>query len=101
MKDYSNLVDALEDLKVRGYSNDFNLKPYCLECLSMNLRLYPEDFEIVEIYRFEGDSTPDDNSILYAIESKNQIKGVLVDAYGPYADSLSTEMVSKLKLHRR
>lgn len=96
MKFYDNLVEALQDLKLRGYNNDFNLKSKCLECKKLGLELYPEDFEIIETYRFEGDSTPDDNSILYTIESKDGLKGVLIDAYGTYAEAMSPEMVMKL-----
>lgn len=97
MKNYNNLVDALRDLKLRGYVNDFNLKPECLECKTLELELHPENFEITETYRFEGDSSPDDNSILYAIESSDGIKGVLVDAYGTYAEAMSPEMAMKLR----
>ncbi len=97
MKHFSNLVEPLNDLKSRGYKNDFNLKPHCLECTTLQLQLHPEKFEVKEIYRFEGDSTPDDNSILYAIESKDGIKGVLVDAYGAYAEAISPEMAMKLR----
>lgn len=97
MKDYNNLVDALQDLKARGYTNDFNLKSQCLECSALNLQLQPEDFKINEMYRFEGDSTPDDNSVLYALESIDGIKGVLVDAYGTYAEAISPEMAMKLR----
>jgi hypothetical protein len=97
MKDYNNLVDALQDLSARGFTNDFNLKSNCLECKKLELELHPEDFEITDIYRFEGDSSPDDHSVLYAIESKDGIKGVLVDAYGTYAEAMSPEMAMKLK----
>lgn len=96
MKDYSNLIEALNDLRSRGYVNDFNLKPTCIECATLQLQLHPEDFEVREVYRFEGDSTPDDNSVLYAIESMSGVKGVLVDAYGTYAESLNLEMATKL-----
>lgn len=96
MRDYQNLVEALNDLKTRGYENDFNIKPFCLECTSLQLQLHPEDFEIKEVYRFEGMSNPSDNSVLYAIESKKGIKGVLVDAYGAYAEALTSEMANKL-----
>ena len=97
MKDYTNLVDALQDLQARGYINDFNLKPHCVECVALRLQIHPEDFEINEMYRFEGDSSPDDNSVLYAIESRDGIKGVLVDAYGTYAEAVSPEMANKLR----
>lgn len=57
MKDYNNLVDALQDLSSRGFTNDFNLKSNCLECKKLELEIHPEDFEITEMYRFEGDSS--------------------------------------------
>ena len=41
---------------------------------------------ITAVYRFEGMSDPDDNVVLYAIESNTGVKGLLVDAYGAYAD---------------
>ncbi len=96
MRDYQNMVEALNDLKKRGFENDFNLKPFCLECASLQLQLHPEEFEIKEVYRFEGMSDPSDNSVLYAIESNQGIKGVLVDAYGMYAEALTSEMAGKL-----
>lgn len=96
MKTYDNLVTALNDLRERGYKNNFDIKSKCVKCSDLNLELNPEDFEIEETYRFEGDSSPDDNSILYAIKSKDGVKGVVVDAYGPYADSMSPELAQKL-----
>lgn len=97
MNNYSNLIEALGDLKSRGFNNDFNLKPNCLECITLQLKLHPEEFEVKEVYRFEGDSTPDYNTVLYAIESKKGVKGVLIDAYSAYAESISLEMANKLK----
>jgi hypothetical protein len=55
---------------------------------------------IDKFYRFEGDSNPDDNAIIFAISSKDGWKGTLLDAYGVYADSLSNEMIEKLKISR-
>lgn len=97
MKHYQTLVEALEDLKTRGYVNDFNLQSTCVECSDLDLRLHPQDFEIREVYRFEGMSNPDDNSVVYAIESNTGVKGVLVDAYGVYSEALSPEMIARLR----
>ena len=98
MRDYETMVQALNDLFKRGYVNDFNLKPYCLECKSLQLELHPEDFNVNEVYRFEGISDPGDNSVVYAIESKDGLKGVLVDAYGAYSEAINPELAAKLKL---
>jgi hypothetical protein len=98
MKSYSTLSEALNDLKTRGYKEDFNLQPTCLECTTLNLQLHPEDFKVDEFYRFEGMSNPDDSSIVFAISSKGGLKGVLVDAYGLYAENLTEPMIRKLSV---
>jgi hypothetical protein len=100
MNTYTTVTDTLDSLKREGYVLDFNLKPECLECISPNIKLYPNDFVIDKFYRFEGASNPDDNAIVYAISSKDGFKGTLVDAYGVYADSLNTAMIEKLKIRR-
>ena len=100
MKTYTTVTDALNGLKEEGYVLDFNLKPDCVECKGPNIQLYPADFVIDKFYRFEGASNPDDSAIVYAISSKVGLKGTMVDAYGVYADSLTTKMISKLKIMR-
>ena len=100
MKNYRTLSDATNDLKKRGYNVDLNLKASCIECPSRHLQFYPEDFTIDEFYRFEGMSNPSDNSIVFAISSKAGIKGVLIDAYGVYSESLNDAMIRKLKIQR-
>ena len=97
MKNYDTLSEAINDLQLRGYTYDFNLMPDCLECASLELEIHPEGFKVDEQYRCEGMISTDDNSILYAISSKNGIKGILVDAYGVYAENISEEMRKKLR----
>ncbi|ADR22051.1 phosphoribosylpyrophosphate synthetase [Marivirga tractuosa DSM 4126] len=98
---YDTLSEATNALRKEGYTEDFNLKPECLECLTSKLQLHPEDFEVDAFYRFEGMSNPDDNSIVFAISGKNGMKGVLVDAYGLYSSSLNEAMVQRLKMTDR
>lgn len=97
MPAYYSLVDALNDLKKRGYTTDFNLAFDKVKCAKTGVCLSPAEFEITEHYRFEGMSNPDDNSVIYAIEAKDgSMKGVLISAYGVYSDSLSNDMIQKL-----
>ncbi|MDV7139225.1 phosphoribosylpyrophosphate synthetase [Maribacter sp. TH_r10] len=97
MKNYDTLSEAITGLQADGYVYDFNLKSHCLECATLKLELNPEDFEVDGMFRFEGMSSTDDNSVLYAISSKNGIKGLLVDAYGVYAENISEAMRKKLR----
>lgn len=98
MKSYDTLSEALNDLAVRGYTYDFNIECDCIVCRQIDLKLYPNDFEITEYYRFEGESDPDDSEIVYAITSKDGLKGTLVNGYGIYSDDISDELLSKLKI---
>lgn len=98
MNVYDSLADAIKALQQRGYVQDFNLHPEWIECPSRKLRLAPEEFHVDEIHRFEGMTNPDDSTILFAISSATGMKGLLVDAYGVYADALSPVMISKLKV---
>ncbi len=100
MKEYDNLLDALSDLKSRGYTTDFNIAFDSIACSQSGKALSPAQFEIVEHHRFEGDTDPDNSSVLYVIQSKEgSMKGVLVNAYGVYSDAMSDEMIQKLKMH--
>ena|SRR5215207_6802848 len=100
MNTYSTVSGTLNALKEEGYVLDFNLKPDCIECKSHDFQLYPDDFVIDKFYRFEGASNPDDSAIVYAISSRDGQRGTLVDAYGVYADSVTTKMMEKLKIRR-
>ena len=98
MQNYDSLIQAIDDLKKRGYVEDFEIKPDGLQCNRLDLWLTPEDFIIEEFYRFEGDSNPDDSSIIYAISSKEGVKGTIADAYGAYAENINTRLAEKLQI---
>ena len=97
---YDTLVDALKDLKDRGFTTDFNLAFDAIECRQTGVCLRPDAFEIVEHYRFEGETNPSDSSIIYGIQSiDGNMKGVLVSAYGVYSEAANDEMIRKLAVH--
>lgn len=100
MRTYDTLVDALNDLKKRGYTTDFNLAFDQLKCSSTGVCLAPSQFEITDFYRFEGMTNPDDSSIVYLVEAiDGSLKGTFVSAYGVYSDPVSDDMLQKLKVH--
>lgn len=97
MQSYDTLTEALDGLRKQGFTQDYNLKEDHLKCQQEDIELHPADFDIVNVYRFEGMTDPGDEAVLYAIESKTGNRGVLVDAYGAYADAISPEMAEKLR----
>lgn len=98
MTTYTTLSEAINDLAKRGYTENFNIESDCIICAENRIRLRPDEFEIDEVYRFQEMSDLDNESILYAISSPvNNIKGLLVNAYGTYSDTSTTELVRKLE----
>jgi len=95
---YDTVTQAITDLQQRGYTADFNIADDHLHCPGLDLQLYPQHFQVREFYRFEGDTDPGDESVIYAIESDQGVKGVLVSAYGAYSEPLSDELMQKLNM---
>ncbi|WP_223709345.1 phosphoribosylpyrophosphate synthetase [Niabella beijingensis] len=100
---YDTLSEAVDDLIRRGYTEDFLAmeEKDCLYCNRNSLELSPEDFEIDEIYRFEGMTDPADESIVFAISSqKHNIKGTVINSFGADFGYRSSKLVERLKQHR-
>jgi hypothetical protein len=84
--DMKTLASCLNKLVLDGYTENFKVTESGLKALSNEEVFKPEEVHVVNFFRFEGESDPADNSILYAIETSSGLKGTLNDAYGPYSD---------------
>jgi hypothetical protein len=84
-----SLVSVENKLTKDGYVHDFQVTDGRLHTLDPNLtKSYAADeVTIVDFYRFEGESDPDDMAILYAIEANDGVKGTISAAYGTYGDA--------------
>lgn len=84
-----NLSACLNKMKEEGYREDFKVtaKGLTLFDTEKQHKVYtPHQVRIVNFYRFEGESDPGDNMILYVMETDDGVKGTLADGYGAYAD---------------
>jgi hypothetical protein len=76
---------VLEKLRIKKHDNEFRMTPEGFG--TGNGKFYtPDQLKIIKTYRFEGDSDPSDNSIIYLIEADNGLIGYSMDAYGAYSD---------------
>lgn len=101
-ENYGTLSETVNSLVQAGYTLDFNIHQECLIYHHNNTVLSPDEFQIDMVYRFEGATNPDDESIVYAISSaKHGVKGILVNGYGISADEASSKLVEKLQTHQQ
>ncbi len=102
MTNYDTVSTALNSLKERGFNKDFNIAFDKIICSDTDECLNPHEFEITEVYRFEGESNPSDEAVVYVFESLDgKMKGPILNAYGVYADAISDDMIKKLTMHHK
>ena len=96
-EDMKTLASCINKLVLEGYEEDFKIEKKGLCAVHTNKCYQPEEVHIVNFFRFEGASDPADNSILYAIETNDGIKGTLTDAFGPYADENVNKFIKQVE----
>ncbi|MBL7857820.1 MAG: hypothetical protein JNM57_09030 [Cyclobacteriaceae bacterium] len=80
------LSERVNEALARGYIENFIVIAKGLSSQDEKCVYIPDNIKIADFYRFEGYSDPQDNSILYLIETMDGRKGTLIDAYGAEAD---------------
>lgn len=88
---YASVLKALEELKSMGFTVDYNLQE---EAIFNN----PDHYEILHIYRYEGDSNPDDEAIVYGILSNSGEKGVFVAGFSANSESEAAKVLNELSI---
>jgi hypothetical protein len=88
---------CLNKMVLEGYVDDFKIADNGLRSLKTEKVYKPEEINVVNFFRFEGQSDPDDNTIMYVIETNDGLKGTLVDAYGPYSDRKLSEFMQQVE----
>lgn len=92
MYHYATVEKALTELNAKGFTIDFNIE-------EKQILDDPTHFSIVEIYRYEGMSNPDDESTVYGISNNtNNEKGVFVAGNLSFAESDVAKILLKLEI---
>lgn len=97
-----SLSACLNKMVSDGYTESFKVSDRGLESEKAGKHFKPEEVHVVNFYRFEGMSDPDDNAILYVIETSGGNKGTLIDSYGVYMDSKITNFMKEVDdIHKK
>jgi hypothetical protein len=91
------LSSTTRKLSANGYVTQFKASNDGLESLETHEIYGPDEVKIINFYRFEGESDPSDNAILYVIETSRGEKGTLTDAYGVYTDQEVSEFIQQVQ----
>jgi hypothetical protein len=93
----NTLTERLNKTIKNGYTDNLKITRQGLYSAAKNKTYTPKEVRIVDFYRFEGHSDPGDNCIMYLLETNDGLKGVLIDAYGAYADENTNDFIAKVR----
>ena len=94
MYHYATVSNALEELKEKGFTIDFNVQ-------EKRIIDSPDDFEIVHLYRYEGESDPGDEATVFGIKSSTGEKGVFVAGLSAFTDNSAAMVLNELTIKGR
>ena len=83
----ASLALCMNKIVLDGYVDTYKVTEQGLHSAKEDKYYSPEEVRVINFFRFEGQSDPADNTILYQIETTSGGKGSLVDAYGAYSDA--------------
>ncbi|MDZ4712174.1 MAG: phosphoribosylpyrophosphate synthetase [bacterium] len=89
---------VIPQLRKKGYGNDFELTIEGMLSRHTKEVFQPEELTIERVYRFEGNSNPDDMAVMYGVASAGGTKGIIIDAYGTYYDDKLGDFLRKVKI---
>ncbi|MFT5765874.1 MAG: hypothetical protein ACI8VT_001159 [Saprospiraceae bacterium] len=91
-------VETINALNNQGYSHSFSIENGEMRCLENGKTYNSDEIKIDEQFRFEGMSNPADSSILFAVSCEDSVKGVVISAYGLYANIDLLKFMGSLKM---
>lgn len=97
----NTLTETIERFRAKQFIHDFSIKDNLLVSPDTNESFKPEDVMIERTGRYEGDSNPDDMSIIYGITANSGTQGILIDAYGTYANPKITEFIKSVPVKEK
>jgi hypothetical protein len=85
MESMETLTSVLAHLKELGWDHEFSVTGR--NKIELNKFYYDiDDIELIQTYRFEGDSDPSEQAIIYVIKTANGEVGYSIDSYGMYSN---------------
>jgi hypothetical protein len=91
------LLTCISKAKTDGYTYDLEVTESGLHVKDDEHYYSSEQVAINDFYRFEGASDPSENSILYLVETNDGKKGILINAYGAYADPILAAFIEQVE----
>lgn len=81
-----SLSHCLNKIKTGGYTENFKVINNELFSVHKKQVYQPAEIKVMNSFRFEGLSDPKEKVVMYIIETRDGLKGTLVEPYNMYKD---------------
>ena len=86
---YTTVIEALEDLKGKGFTYDFNIH-------NDDIKANPHKYQVKHVYRYEGDTDPGEEAVVYGISYDLGENGVYVAGFSANSNNDAAIVLEKL-----
>ena len=90
------LSEAITRLGSSGYDYNFRAQDGQLACDRCGTAVDPSTVQVDEIVRFEGESDPGDEAVLYALDAGDGHRGLYAAAYGADVSAADSRVIRAL-----
>ena len=98
----NTITAILNGLRVKRQDNEFTVNDQGM--IILKGKSYRQmEVELLRTYRFEGDSDPSDEAIIYLVQANDGTIGYSLDAYGMYTNHINdgyAEAIHKMVFHK-
>jgi hypothetical protein len=85
--DMDSVETVMAYLKKQGYDHEFKINA---SGLMLNGKTYTQDMvKLIRTFRFEGESDPSEEYIIYLIQTSDNNTGWSIDSYGMYSEHIN------------
>ncbi|WP_343767859.1 hypothetical protein [Gangjinia marincola] len=81
MSNFKTIENAIETLRNKGYSLNFEVGKEQLFAYGIDSSFGPDEFEVNEIHVIENAALPTNNTVIYAVETTSHNKGIVEGDY--------------------
>lgn len=96
---YNNLTNATTNLKQRGFNATYTFNEGGIIDPVTKKVYQSNDLNIIELHRFEENSG--DVYVIFALESIDNKKGLIISSYATYTDMKLVSFMNKVKIKTR
>ncbi|KAA3436887.1 hypothetical protein [Rufibacter hautae] len=100
LEEFTDMKEGLAYLNQQGYIHTFQYCPEGWLCPETRQAFAPEEMQVEACHRFQHYGGARSVAVLYAVQARNGLKGIIIDNCSTYGNAQFGEFLVRMKLHQ-